>query len=81
LDKAIHYLQKLREVVSPKEPVIDVPVLHANYDTGEGHVSEPDDWKEMDALLRADLLQCWLHDIENLYNQAVKEAFPRRENK
>ena len=79
LDKAIHYLQKLREVVSPQEPVICEPVLHANYETGEGRVSVPNGWEEMDAILRADLLRDWLYDMEKLYKQATKEIFPQGE--
>lgn len=47
------------------------PRLKADVLNGEGSVSFPIDWTENDPLLRLDLLQDWIADL----NQAYKEAF------
>ena len=52
--------------------------LHANYFNGEGCLKNVEEFKELDALLRADLLKDWIYDLNKLYEAAVKEAFPRK---
>ena len=52
--------------------------LHANYFNGEGCLKNVVEFKELDALLRADLLKDWIYDLNKLYEVAVEEAFPRK---
>ena len=53
--------------------------LHANYFSGEGCLKNVEEFKELDALLRADLLKDWIYDLNKLYEVAVEEAFTRKE--
>lgn len=44
--------------------------LKANFDNGEGSIGNLDAWREHDALLRADILQDWIRDLQNEYELA-----------
>jgi hypothetical protein len=49
--------------------------LKANFETGEGDVGNLKKWREVPALLRADLLKDWLVELEGEYQLAISEAF------
>ena len=51
------------------------PILNANFDTGEGSVSVTQEWKDLPALLRADLLKDWIFDLNLMYEHSVNQAF------
>jgi hypothetical protein len=42
---------------------------------GEGSIGNLKNFRELDPLLRADLLQDWMHDLGIEYANAVNEAF------
>lgn len=44
--------------------------LKANFDEGTGSIGNLDAWRQHDALLRADLLQDWIHDLQKEYELA-----------
>lgn len=50
-----------------------LPRLKGSKESGEGEVIFPADWKNHDALLRADLLRDWYRGIADAYNEAVAE--------
>ena len=49
--------------------------LKANFETGEGDVGNLEKWRQVPALLRADLLKDWLVELEGEYQLAISEAF------
>jgi len=49
--------------------------LKANFDTGEGDVGNLEKWREVPALMRADLLKDWIVELEGEYQIAISEAF------
>jgi len=55
------------------------PTFRANFEMGEGSIGNLKNFRELDPLLRADLLQDWMHDLGIEYADAVNEAFPPRE--
>jgi len=44
--------------------------LKADFDNGEGSIGNLDAWREHDALLRADLLQDWIRQLQAEYELA-----------
>jgi hypothetical protein len=54
------------------------PKLKADWGSGEGSVKCPEEWGELDALLRADLLKDWIYDLTEMYDEAVKNIFPAK---
>lgn len=48
-----------------------MPLLRAA--DGEGSIKFPDDWRMVDGLSRADLLQDWLAQISAAYDEAVRD--------
>jgi hypothetical protein len=55
------------------------PTFKANFEMGEGSIGNLKNFCELDPLLRADLLQDWIHDLSIEYAKAVDEAFPPME--
>lgn len=55
------------------------PTFRANFEMGEGSIGNLKNFRELDPLLRADLLQGWIHDLSIEYAKAVDEAFPSME--
>ena len=55
------------------------PTLCANFDSGEGHIGNLDNWNKLDWLLRADLLKDWIYFLEIEYEKALNddERLPR----
>lgn len=53
------------------------PVLVSDIDSGEGSVRWPANWHTMSALMRADLLKDWLHELTGRYNDAVSHLGDR----
>lgn len=51
------------------------PRLRADLVDVEGHISIPEEWRQYDALIRADLLQDWIALLEDEYTLAVKQLF------
>lgn len=49
--------------------------LKANFETGEGDVGNLEKWRNVPALMRADLLKDWLVELEGEYNLALQQAF------
>jgi hypothetical protein len=49
------------------------PTLKANWFEGSGEIGNLEEWRKHDCLLRADLLQDWIHDLTKEYNHAVSE--------
>jgi len=43
---------------------------------GEGELRISTEFDNLNALLRADILKDWIHELESYYNEAVMEAFP-----
>ena len=56
---------------------MNIPTLKANIETGEGHVQRPDYWAALDPLLKADLLQDWIMDLNSEYEVLVEILFPK----
>jgi hypothetical protein len=52
------------------------PTFRANFEMGEGSIGNLKNFRKLDPLLRADLLQDWMHDLGIEYADAVNEAFP-----
>jgi hypothetical protein len=50
-------------------------ILKADFVNGEGSVGNIDEWREHDALLRADILKDWIYDLQQEYDLAVKELW------
>jgi hypothetical protein len=55
------------------------PTFRANFEMGEGSIGNLKNFRELDPLLRADLLRDWMHDLGIEYADAVNEAFPPME--
>lgn len=55
----------------------DAPKLIADFDNGEGKVRIPKEWREWDALTRADILSDWIYHLTTEYNDAVSNIFPQ----
>ena len=51
------------------------PTFRANFEMGEGSIGNLKNFRKLDPLLRADLLQDWMHDLGIEYANAVNEAF------
>lgn len=51
------------------------PTFKANFEMGEGSIGNLKNFRELDPLLRADLLQDWMHDLGIEYANAVNETF------
>ncbi len=51
------------------------PHLIADEEHGEGEIMLPPEWEHYSALLRADLLNDWLHDLEAEYWKSVDGIF------
>jgi len=49
--------------------------LIMNIDTGEGSLSIPKEWDEMDVMFRVNVLQDWVHELTDLYNKTYDECF------
>jgi len=49
------------------------PRLKANVPDGEGSVSFPPEWRDNDPLLRLDLLQDWIGELTQSYNEAFAD--------
>jgi hypothetical protein len=52
------------------------PTLKANWSDGSGDIGNLEEWRKHDCLLRADLLQDWIHDLEKEYQFALTQCFP-----
>lgn len=51
-------------------------VLNFDPDDGDGWIDLSEAFLECSALLKADVLQLWLGEIQVLYEDALAEAFP-----
>lgn len=49
--------------------------LRIDWNNAEGEVVLPDEFEEMDALFRADVLKDWVFLLEEKYNEAVGGIF------
>lgn len=56
----------------------ETPQLCADFDAGEGSIDFPAGWLFQSALMRADLLADWIHDLTESYDKTCTESFPRR---
>jgi hypothetical protein len=54
------------------------PTLKANWFEGSGEIGNLEEWRKHDMMLRADLLQDWIHDLEQEYQLTLEECFPKR---
>jgi hypothetical protein len=54
------------------------PTLKANWSEGSGEIGNLDEWRKHDMMLRADLLQDWLYDLEKEYQLTLQECFPTK---
>lgn len=52
------------------------PTLKADFEAVEGVVTYPQEWRELSALTRADLLTDWIADLQLEYQSAVRGIFP-----
>jgi hypothetical protein len=50
-----------------------LPKLIANLDNGEGDISFPQDWKNLDSLLQMDILGDWIGILESEYKKSRKQ--------
>lgn len=57
------------------------PTFKANFANGEGSIGNIEKFKTLDPLLRADLLKDWICELNELYDDAVKNMFSKREKK
>lgn len=51
------------------------PTLKANFFTGEGCIGNIEKFRELDSLIRLDLLRDWIYELTNEYESASKELF------
>lgn len=49
------------------------PSLRADYDGGEGAAVVPDEWLADDPLMRADILQDWISNLQAAYEIALDD--------
>jgi hypothetical protein len=54
------------------------PTLKANWSEGSGEIGNLEEWRKHDMMLRADLLQDWLHGLEKEYQLTLEECFPNK---
>jgi hypothetical protein len=47
--------------------------INWNYQKGEGKVTVTPDFREADWITKADLLQDAMHELEEMYNQTLKD--------
>jgi hypothetical protein len=55
---------------------MNTPQLHADIENVEGIVSFPALWRDLPALVRADLLKDWLFELQSEYEFAVRDIWP-----
>ena len=53
------------------------PTLKANLNDGMGHVGVNPEWDSYDAVLRVDLLQDWIADLEELREKARDDIWSK----
>lgn len=42
--------------------------LKADLEAGYGRITVPNGFKELDPMMRKDLLKCWISELQNLYD-------------
>ena len=57
---------------------MNMPTLKADIETGEGSVKRPDYWAAVDLMLKADLLQDWIADLQDEYQEINALLFARK---
>jgi hypothetical protein len=53
------------------------PTLKANWSEGSGEIGNLEAWRKHDCMLRADLLQDWIYDLEQEYMITLEQCFPK----
>jgi len=57
---------------------MNMPTLIANIETGEGSVTRPEYWAAADLMLKADLLQDWIADLQEECKEVTELLFTRK---
>ena len=51
--------------------------ISISYDTGEAEAKPSKNWDDYSGLLKSDILKDLIHDFESMYEDALREAFPK----